>query len=144
MPSIKLTIDEMNYIALFESVTGAVTKDCIIDENNDRIIFIVRQGDMGLAIGKGGINVKRLKNILNKNIEVVEYAEDPETLIKHALAPARVKSVKIMKTPDGQKTAYVTVEPQDKGIAIGKDGKNILKAKLIAKRYFDIEKIVML
>nr|WP_304326883.1 NusA-like transcription termination signal-binding factor [Candidatus Culexarchaeum yellowstonense] len=134
----------MNYIALFESVTGAVTKDCIIDENNDRIIFIVRQGDMGLAIGKGGINVKRLKNILNKNIEVVEYAEDPETLIKHALAPARVKSVKIMKTPDGQKTAYVTVEPQDKGIAIGKDGKNILKAKLIAKRYFDIEKIVML
>jgi N utilization substance protein A len=134
----------MNYISLFESVTGAVTKDCIIDENNDRIIFIVRQGDMGLAIGKGGINVKRLKNILNKNIEVVEYAEDPETLIKHALAPARVKSVKIMKTPDGQKTAYVTVEPQDKGIAIGKDGKNILKAKLIAKRYFDIEKIVML
>jgi N utilization substance protein A len=134
----------MNYISLFESVTGAVTKDCIIDENNDRIIFIVRQGDMGLAIGKGGVNVKRLKNIVNKNIEVVEYAEDPETLIKHALAPARVKSVKITKTPDGQKTAYVTVEPQDKGIAIGKDGKNILKAKLIAKRYFDIEKIVMI
>jgi N utilization substance protein A len=134
----------MNYISLFESVTGAVTKDCIIDENNDRIIFIVRQGNMGLAIGKGGINVKRLKNILNKNIEVVEYAEDPETLIKHALAPARVKNVKIMKTPGGQKTAYVTVEPQDKGIAIGKDGKNILKAKLIAKRYFDIEKIVMI
>jgi N utilization substance protein A len=139
-----LTIDEMNYISLFESVTGAVTKDCIIDENNDRIIFIVRQGDMGLAIGKGGTNIKRLKNILNKNIEVVEYAEDPETLIKHALAPARVKSVKITKTPDGQKAAYVTVEPQDKGIAIGKDGKNILKAKLIAKRYFDIEKIVMI
>jgi len=133
----------MNYISLFESLTGAVTKDCILDDKNDRIIFIVRQGDMGLAIGKDGINVKRVKNILNKNIEVVEYAEDPETLIKHAFLPARVKAVKITKTPNNKKVAYVTIEPQDKGIAIGKDGKNILKVKLIVKRYFDIEKVVI-
>ncbi|MEM0084857.1 MAG: NusA-like transcription termination signal-binding factor [Candidatus Methanomethylicia archaeon] len=143
MPSIKLTIDEMHYISLFESLTGAVTKDCILDDKNDRVIFIVRQGDMGLAIGKGGVNIKRIKDIINKNIEVVEYAEDPETLIKHAFLPARVKAVKITKTPDNEKIAYVTVDPQDKGIAIGKNGKNILKVKLIAKRYFDIEKIVM-
>lgn len=133
----------MNYISLFESLTGAVTKDCILDDENDRIIFIVRQGDMGLAIGKDGINVKRVKNILNKNIEVVEYAEDPETLIKHAFLPARVKAVKITKNPNNKKVAYVTIEPQDKGIAIGKDGKNILKVKLIVKRYFDIEKVVI-
>jgi len=98
---------------------------------------------MGLAIGKGGINIKRLKNILNKNIEVVEYADDPETLIKHALAPARVKSVKITKTPDGQKAAYVTVEPQDKGIAIGKDGKNIKALRQILKRNYDVDNLVI-
>lgn len=133
----------MHYISLFESLTGAVIKDCILDDENNRVIFIVRQGDMGLAIGKGGVNIRRLQSILNKNIEVVEYAEDPETFIKHALAPARVKAVKIVKSPDGKKVAHVTVEPQDKGIAIGKNGKNILKAKLIMKRYFDIDKIAM-
>lgn len=133
----------MHYISLFESFTGAIVKDCIIDDENDRIIFVVRAGDMGLAIGKGGVNVKRLKDILNKNIEIVEYADDPEILIKHSFAPARVKAVKITKSADGKKMAYVTIETEDKGIAIGKDGKNVVKARIIAKRYFDIEKVIV-
>jgi len=133
----------MRYITLFESLTGAVTRDCIIDNKLNRLIFIVKPGDMGLAIGKRGSNVRRLQKMLGKTIEVVEYAEEPEEFIKNSLSPARVRAVKISKSPNGRKIAYVTIEPQDKGLAIGREGKNIARARMIAKRYFDIDHIVV-
>jgi len=56
LPEIKLTPDESNSImAVFQDVTGAVSKDCIIDEENNRIIILVKQGQMGMAIGKEGV-----------------------------------------------------------------------------------------
>ena len=131
----------MRYIALFENLTGAVAKDCIIDEAMGRIIFVVRPGDMGLAIGRNGINVKRLRGIIGKQIEIVEYADKPEDFLKNVLLPAKIRAIRIAKMPDGRKIAHVTVEPQDKGIAIGKNGRNIARARLLMKRYFDIDHV---
>ncbi|MDH5794590.1 MAG: KH domain-containing protein, partial [Candidatus Bathyarchaeota archaeon] len=42
----------MRHIALFESITGATVRDCVIDENFDRIIFVIKEGDVGIAIGR--------------------------------------------------------------------------------------------
>ncbi len=50
----------MRYIALFESISGASVKDCIVDEVEQRAIFIVNQGQVGVAIGKGGRNIHTL------------------------------------------------------------------------------------
>ena len=108
MPTgIKLTTEEMKYIALFQDLTRASVMDCVIDEDNNRIIFLVKPGEVGLAVGRGGINVKRMKRLLGKDIEVVEYAEKLEDLVKNALMPARVKSVKLITTGDGRKVVYV-------------------------------------
>ena len=138
-----MTEKEIKYISLFQDVTGASVRDCIIDDDNNRIIFLVRPGEVGLAIGRGGINIKRLRKLLEKDIEVVEYAEKLEDLVINALMPARVKSVKLVKTANGRKVVYVTVDPKDKGIAIGKGGRNVSKAKLILKRYFDVDSVVI-
>lgn len=143
MPEIKLTPDEMRYIALFQDITGAVVKDCIVDNSENRIIFLVRPGDMGLAIGRNGINIKRIRKIIGKNIEVVEYSDKLEELAKNALAPARVRSVKVVPRHDGKKVVYVDVDPRDKGIAIGKAGRNVARAKLILKRYFDVHSVIV-
>jgi len=143
LPEIKLTPDEMRYIALFQDITGAVVKDCIVDNNENRIIFLVRPGDMGLAIGRNGINIKRIKKIIGKNIEVVEYSDKLEELAKNALAPARVRSVKVVPRHDGKKVVYVDVDPRDKGIAIGKAGRNVARARLILKRYFDVHSVIV-
>lgn len=141
--SIKLGAEEMRYISLFQDLTGAIVKDCIIDEEANRVIFLVRPGDMGIAIGRNGINVKRLNRLIGRNIEVVEYADSIEELAKNALAPARVRGVKLVKTPVGKKVVYVSVEPQDKGIAIGRGGRNVNRARLILNRYYDVDAVMI-
>ncbi|MEM4521421.1 MAG: NusA-like transcription termination signal-binding factor, partial [Candidatus Bathyarchaeia archaeon] len=69
---IRLTNEELEYIRLFESVTGATARDCIIDNKFDRVIFVIKEGEAGMAIGKGGRNISLLRKITGKNYEVVE------------------------------------------------------------------------
>ena len=139
---IRLKGDEMRLIALFESITGATSKDCLIDEENDRVILVTKKGEMGLAIGKAGRNINTLREMTGRQIEVVEAADEPEQLIRNSLAPARVRTVRITEKPDS-KIAVVEVETRDKAIAIGKNGKTIDKARLLAKRYFNIEHVII-
>ena len=49
--SIKLSTDQMRLISLFQNVTKATARDCLDDEKQDKIIFVVNEGKMGLAIG---------------------------------------------------------------------------------------------
>ncbi len=143
MPEIKLTPEELRYIALFQDITGATVKDCIIDDEQNRVIFVVRKGDLGLAIGRKGSNLRKLKKILGKDIEIIEEGGTPEELAANAVAPARVRNVKVIEMP-GKKVVYINVEPKDKGIAIGKNGKNVTRARLVLKRYYDISNVVII
>lgn len=138
---IKITADEMRYIALFENVSGASVKDCIVDEEGGRVIFIVNQGQVGVAIGRGGRNIHTLEKMTGKKQEIIEYSEDPAQFIKNALKPAVVKEVRVSERTDGKKIAVVTVSPKDKGVAIGKNGKNAERLRFLAKRYFNIQNV---
>lgn len=142
MPEIKLTPEELRYIGLFQDITGATVKDCVIDNENNMIIFVVKKGDIGIAIGKGGSNIKRLKKIFGKDVEIVEDGETIEEMAKNSVAPARVKGVKLVETPN-KKTVYITVEPSDKGVAIGKNGKNVTRARILLKRYFNVSNVII-
>ncbi len=140
MPEIRLTIEEMRYISLLQDLTGAVARDCIIDRDNNRLIFIVQPGDAGKAIGRRGANINKLRELLNMEIEVVEYAEKLEDMVKNLFAPARVLKVRLIRR-DGRKVVYVTVDPNDKGKAIGRGGRRVAIARLVLKRYFDIDDV---
>jgi len=141
--SIKLTPEEFRYMALLHEITGVHVRDCIIDEENDRIVFLVNPGEVGKAVGPRGIYVQKLRKLLGKNIEIVGYSDKLEEQVKYALAPARVKEVRIANRPGGKKVVYVSVEPSDKGLAIGRGGKNVAKARLILQRYFDVDSIII-
>ncbi len=134
----------MRFIALLESLTGAVAKDCVLSPEDNGIIYIIRPGDMGLAIGKNGTNIERTRKVINRPVEIVEYAETPEGFIKNIIAPAKIRGIRINKTSDGHTVAQVTVDPHDKGMAIGKSGKNIAKTRLLMKRHFDLDNVVVL
>jgi len=138
---IRFTSREMRYIALFESITGALVKDCIIDDELDRIIFVVKKGEVGMAIGKRGKNIRLLEKMTGKRHEIIEHSENPAQFIKNALKPARVKEIRITERPDGKTIAVVAVNPKDKGVAIGKNGRNAERIRFLAKRYFQIQHV---
>jgi N utilization substance protein A len=141
--SIKLTTDQMRMMSLFQNVTGATARDCVEDEKQDRVIFVVNTGKMGLAIGKGGIHIKSLQNIVKKNVELVEFDEDPAKFLTNLLNSKLVSEVKINTRTDGSKQAIVMVDPRKKGIVVGREGRNAEKARLLAKRYFDITSVLI-
>lgn len=141
--SIKFTANEIRYIALFENMTGAMVKDCIIDDEHGKVTFVVKNGDMGLAIGKGGSTVSKVQRAVDKGIEIVELSDDPIQFIKNLLSPAEVQCVKILQKESGEKIATVTADNTNKRIAIGKNGVNIERAKLIAKRQHNINNIIL-
>jgi len=138
---IKFTSKEMRYISLFESITGANVKDCMVNEEQSRVIFVVKEGEIGMAIGRGGRNIHTLERMTGKKHEIIEYSERPAQFIKNALKPAMVKEVRITERPNGKTMAVVTVNPRDKGVAIGKNGKNAERLRFLAKRYFQIENV---
>jgi len=138
---IKFTSHEMRYIALFESITGATVKDCIIDDDLNRIIFVVKGGDAGVAVGRNGKNIRLLEKMTGKKHEIIEHSDNPVEFIKNALKPARVKEIRITECPDGKTIAVVSVNPKDKGVAIGKNGRNAERTRFLAKRYFQIQNV---
>ncbi|HEY7367859.1 MAG TPA: NusA-like transcription termination signal-binding factor [Nitrosopumilaceae archaeon] len=141
--SIKLTTDQMRLMSLFQSVTGATARDCVEDEKKDRVIFVVNEGKMGLAIGKGGSHIKNLQNLVKRNVELVEYSEDAIKFLKNILNSKLVSDVKVNTRADGSLQAIVTVDPKKKGIVVGREGRNAEKARLLAKRYFEISSVLI-
>ena len=139
--SIKLTTDQIRLISLFQNVTKTTARDCIDDEKQNKIIFVVNEGKMGLAIGKGGSNIKSLQNILKRNVELVEHFDDPIKFLKNILNPKLVNEIKLDNKPDGSSQAIVIVDQGKKGLVVGREGRNAEKARLFAKRYFDISSV---
>ncbi|MEM1995209.1 MAG: NusA-like transcription termination signal-binding factor [Nitrososphaerales archaeon] len=138
---IKLTSEELGLMSLFQNVTGAGVRDCVIDNKNGRVIYVVNPGEMGKAIGKNGIVVKTLQKLVGKPVELVEYSEDPKTFIKNALDPKHVIDVRLTEKLDGSKIAVVVVAAKKKSAVVGRNGKNAEKARLLAKRYFQISNV---
>ncbi|MCS3923022.1 NusA-like transcription termination signal-binding factor [Methanosalsum natronophilum] len=140
MSEIKLSTDGIRYIALFEKETGASIRDCIVED--DRIIYVVDAGNMGAAIGRNGDHINKIRNAVDKRVELIEYSDDPSAFIKNSFGSLTIKSVKIVTKGDKQ-LAYVEISNTDKGLAIGREGRNIEKVKLLASRHHGIDDVIL-
>jgi N utilization substance protein A len=128
---------ERRYIEELRILTKSTANDCVIDDRFDRVIYVIRPGDMGLAIGKKGDNIKRLQNVLGKRIEMVEYDDNIEIFIANIFKPAEV--VGIERGPENGPVNVIVRQRSDLGIAIGKAGCNIEKARTLCRRFFGLE-----
>ena len=144
MPQVVLTEECMRLISQFESLTGAGSRDCVVDNRNERIIFVINPGDMGLAIGKSGSSIKKASEVMGKRIEVVEYSMDPAQFLRNCFLPAQVTGVDFDTNEEDQQVACIEVRDEDRGLAIGKAGKNIFKAKVLALRQHDIADVQLM
>jgi len=131
---IKFDSELMKLITLFESSTGANVKDCIA---NDKIVFIIEEGEMGKAIGKNGTNIKRVENMLKKKIRLVEFSSDTVQFVKNLIYPVEALEIR-------QENDMVIIHGRDtssKAMLIGRERQNINHLAGIVKRYFDVRGI---
>ena len=138
----RIDLEELRYISLLQDLTGAMVYRALHDEDGNRIIYLVDKNDVGKAIGKDGRNVKNLSKLIGKSVEVVEYSESLEGLVRNLMNGATVLRVDIVEK-DGMKAVYVKVKDDEKGKAIGKDGRNVRRARLVLNKLYNVDKVVI-
>ena len=74
---------------------------------------------------------------------MVQHSDDPIEFIKNSFAPAKVKEVNIVDRED-KKVALVEVDISDKGLAVGRGGQNIQRARTLALRHHGIHDISLM
>ncbi len=83
----------------------------------------------GSCIGPMGQRVRNVMNELHgEKIDIVDWSDDPATLVGNALSPARVTSVTVVD--EAARSARVVVPDFQLSLAIGKEGQN---ARLAAR-----------
>ncbi|AUG48565.1 transcription elongation factor NusA [Haloarcula taiwanensis] len=136
---VELSDEARRLVALFEDEAAVTVRDCVVDEEHDQVVYLVKRGEMADAIGPGGQTVERVEERLGREVKLVEAAETAEDFVANALAPAAVYNVTVSENDDT--VAYVEVAQEDRGAAIGREGRNIDAARQLAKRHFDIDGI---
>ena len=116
-----------------EISSGAVEIKAAAREPGHRTKIAVWSNDpnvdpVGACVGARGSRVRMVTNELRgERVDVVPFSDDPVELIQSALAPARVREVRL---DDDTGTATVIVSDYQLSLAIGKEGQN---ARLAAR-----------
>jgi len=131
----KLDINTIGHINVFENITGCKVKDCI--NNNGKLIFLVEESTLGKALGKKGSNVQRARNIMKKDIQVIAFSEDLIKFLSYLIYPNKAD----ISFSDG----IITIKAPDtstKGKIFGRERENLKRINEILKRHFkDIKEI---
>ena len=135
----RLGTDEVRFINLFEMLTGAETKDCVI--NNERLTFVVDEGEIAQAIGKKGSNVRRVENKVNKKVDVIEFSRDPLQFVRNMLHPIKPKTVYLSEKSSGEKVVNVQVERRDRNLIFSNGERLYKRLKMFLSRYHQISSV---
>jgi len=133
---VELSNDELKCMEAFESATGATALDCMITE--DAVSFLVKGGELGRAIGKKGANITRVRNMFARQVLVFEDSDNLEQFVRNLFGTVPVKNINVHEKMDS-KTAYVTVDEQDRGSAIGRGGNRIKTGRALLLRRFNCD-----
>jgi N utilization substance protein A len=138
----KLTLDtdKIRMITLFENVTKSRIKDCIMNDGGGMVCFVVEEGKIGTAIGKDGRKVKRVEQMIGRNIKLFEFSSDISTFVKNMIP--QTKAIKI-RNENGRVIVEIKVEKKDRPFVIGRDKRNLNFYKNILQRNHDIDDLVV-
>ena len=124
--------DKIQKINLFENLTHTKVKDFL---ENDKLIFIVQNGELRKALFEKGKNIKRLQDMMHKRIKVVEFNSDPIKFITNFIYPITVESINL-----NDDTIEIKAEDRKtKGLLIGRERKNLNELSNLVKNYFSLQ-----
>lgn len=117
-----------------EIYDGLITIRNIVRVPGERAKVAVESYDdridpVGSCVGMKGNRIHGIvRELKNENIDVINYSNRPELMIRRSLSPAEITRIEIN---EDSKTAEVYMEPDQVSLAIGKGGHNIkLASKL--------------
>jgi len=115
---------------IFRKVTNILPLDYF--EVNSELVFVVNRAQVGAALGNGGKNIRKLRDLLNKKIKVVGSGKDAEELVTNFLYPVKPKNNSI----DNSLIELEFNQGSERRLLL-RNGQNQLKLlKSIVKRYF--------
>ena len=130
----RLNLQSIQQINLFENVTGAKVKDCI---NDEELIFIIEEGNIKRALGKDNANIKKLESLLKKNIKLIAYSRDVIKFVTNLIYPIKPDNIDLKDD-----VIYITInDAKLKGRVYGRGRERLKKLELIIKKYFNIKEI---
>lgn len=126
---VKLDSEVMQLSAIFERKTHTRVKYSFQDE--DTIYFIVEQGDLGKALGKGASNLKYFSEKFKKRLKLIQYDPKVERFVANIIFPNKVQEIVLVdNTIEIRDSSYKT-----KGLIVGRNGKNLNFLKKALKRF---------
>lgn len=130
--------DDIQHITLFEQMTGAKVEDFVRED--DAMCFLVKEGQMGLAIGRKGSNVDKVRKALGRTVIVLEDSDDPEQFMRNMFQPAEIHGLSVDNLSEGR-AATVQISRSDRSKAVGPGGAKIRMVRVLAKRHHNIDDI---
>jgi len=118
-----------------EIFDGLITIKRIEREPGERAKIAVESYDdridpVGACVGVKGSRIHGIvRELRNENIDVINWTGNSELLITRALSPAKILGIKLN---EADKTADITMKPDQVSLAIGKGGHNIKLAGRLA------------
>ena len=120
---------------MFETLTRAHLRDCF--KEGDEFIFVTEPGHIAKAIGKQGVNVKKISHLTKKDVKIFEYNEDPATFLKNVLR------MNVHVKQEENKLIVECPDVRTKGAVYGRERERLKKLLTLVKRYFSIDEIVV-
>ena len=91
---------------------------------------------IGSCVGQKGVRVQNVMDELNgERLDIIQWSENIEKFIETALAPAKI-SVIVMD--EKERRAKIYVQPDQRPLAIGKQGQNVRLASILTGWELDI------
>ena len=129
-------MQDMRHLNLFNQVTRVHTRFCV--KYNDTIIFCVPREFVARAIGEEGRNVKRISEILQKKVRVIQCPRDIRDVrgfIGIIVKPVNFKNLEVR----GSEIILTAGNTQSKAALIGRDKRRFFEMQKIVKDFFDMD-----
>jgi N utilization substance protein A len=101
-----------------------------VESHDDRIDAV------GACVGMKGVRIHAIvRELNNENIDIINFADEPDTYVVRALAPGKVTKVEIDRQT---RSAKVWADEEQASLIIGKNGQNIKLATQLTGYEIDV------
>lgn len=133
----KIGSQEIQHLNAFRMISKGSARDCLISENV--ISFLVKEGDMGLTIGKNGATVQKLRQALKKNVELFEHKKTAEAFVQNAFHGVEINGFENQEE-EGKKILVAKVNNENRHKLLGDRGR-MNRIKEMVRRNYEIDDI---